>query len=177
MNIAGLEYHIDGECWICDDDRAYASPHIKYQEWRIALRPDEKALYHKNNYVSLVRYVYIAVYGYTDNVVRHRGKGLKCINPDHLYASEPSTRHEGDRNTVCLNCFNLMYVENMHGKLVRCVVKAYKDGEAFLVEEALTNKGRIRLWCPFYDTEDGHGWGALRYKEMKANLLQPTLLC
>ena len=179
MDIAGLGYRIDGECWICDDDKVYPNEHGGYTEWRLTVPQDERPLFHKlrsdRSIVSLVRYVYIKINGYTANTIRHRCNHVNCINPEHLYESTPATRQHSDRDTICLNCFTLVYVKGTDAKMVRCEMGAYNNGLPFPIEKAFENNARLRPRCPDYDPEEGCHWGKRRYKEMKANLLQPTL--
>ena len=182
MDIAGLSYRIDGDHWICDDERVYADHDGKNLKWRLKLRPEQRPLYHRPHngpmQISLIRYVYVAVYGYTPYKLWHTCKNSKCINPDHMRVSTPTTRRTGDEShrSICLNCFNLLRVENTHGKLVYCCMNAHKDGEAFPIEEAFANKGLIRPRCPDYEHEDGYHWTSKVYKNMKRNILQPALL-
>jgi len=176
MDIAGLSYHIDGECWICDDDRMY-HPLNRGHECRITLFSKERTLFHrpssKSNEVSLARYIYVRLYGYTSFQVRHTCNISECVNPDHLYESTPSTRRQGTTRgaTLCYACFNLL----RNGQTVRCCAEAYKNGEPFPLEDAFKNRGRIRPHCPFYDIEEEESCSGRMYRRLREDVLEPTL--
>ena len=175
MEIAGLSYRIENECWICDDERVYSVTHGGYTEWRITLLPTERILYGWHHHVSIVRYVYVALYGRTENKIRHSCNEMQCINPEHLYNSAHATRISGYGNTVCLNCFSLHYVKGTGGKMVQCIEEVYKGGKEFPTEDAFKHSGCIRPNCPYYETEEEQHWSIEKYRQMKRNLLQPTL--
>lgn len=178
--VAGLSYRIVGDCWICDDERVRSCKMGQNLRWRIKVLRPEYARYHiqrdKLNIITLSRYVYVALNGHTDYLIRHNCKHSNCINPDHLYESTPSTRQGGDHiATPCLNCFSLKYAKDTNGEKVFCATEAYKNGEDFPLEDAFKNMGLIRALCPCYDHEEGMYWTKRVYQRMRVTLLQSTL--
>ena len=182
--IAGLSYHTEGDCWICDDSRLRAISHKNYVDYRIyPLTQEERlrlGLSPQNKNISVGRFVYLTVNGYTNYQVRRTCSNYACINPDHFRVSAPSTVKFSDTDSICINCMSLLLDKPSRGKMVYCALKAYNDGKPFSNKKALENFGHIRSHCIFYDPStdhgNGHHWSRDDYDEIKAYFLALHLL-
>ena len=182
--IAGLSYHKEGDCWICDDRRLRATQRKNHIDYRIyPLTQAEKlhfGLSPQRKNISIGRFVYLTLNGYTNHQVLRTCGNYACINPDHFRLSTLSTITLSDKDSICINCMSLLLDKPSKGKMVYCAAGAYNGGKPFPSTKALENFGHIRPQCILYDPSTEHGkghhWSKEDYEEIKIYFLALHLL-